>query len=618
MRLREAHIPILLWVCAAAMVHLGGAHEGERLMALEEGKSSLRHAARSLATPVPMEAEFPEGSTIDVTPEPQPLPEASAQPPEATSATPSASVAPKPAEKLPDPPKADKKVEPPKPKPEKKAEPPKPPEKKAEPPKPPEKKKDEEKPEEPKKKEELPKLPPPPPPPPPEEKNVAVQQLQKKDEEKNDLAKFLAEKNHHVKPDEQTQASITSLVENNPDPSPGTSAGGPPDRPGNGDKDVVAQDEDRQGEKVAPNVVPPNQPKPAIPIPPNSTAIAPPPGPRTNEAPGTPKIASAPGNPPPAVAPPPPGTGPKGGPVSAPKAPDQLSAANGADTVGKPASPNVATAPSTSPAPGASGDGRPKYKLPELPQANGGNKWVAGLGSGFTGKGGDPTSLKPNVIAGAVGQQQLDKLRTAEAETRISKHRGEWKSALLERWRPAIENYVAGVRAGNQTNLGTRAAPFATYLNLIHNRLHPLFSEGFVDRNDDLPVDSILRDKTLVSWMEIVLRPDGTIHHLGIVRPSGSTAFDLAALDAVDRAAPFGNAPKEIVSPDGLIYLHWEFHNDMERCSTANARPYILDESTKAKPGPEPTKPAPPPTTNEKLEKKTGALPERRRGASPV
>lgn len=630
MRLREAHIPLLLWVCAAGMVHLGGAHEGERLMALEQGKSSLRHAARSLATPVPMEAEFPAGDVVEVTPEPAPEPASSAAP-ELTSPSPSASVAPpKTDEKLPDPPKVDpKKVEPKKvePKPEvKKApeakKPPEPPPKpEAKPPEPPKKEeKPDEKKDEPKPKPELPKLPPPPPPPPPTDKNIAVQQPQEKDEEANDLAKFLAEKNHHVKPDEATQASITSLTENNPDPSPGTSAGGPPDRPGNGDKNVAAQDEDRPGERVAPNVVPKDQPKPAVPLPPTSTAIAPPPGPRAPEPPGTPKIASAPGSSPPASAPPPPGTGAKGAPVSAPKAPGELNAANGVDAVGKPANPNVAVAPATSATPGASGDGRPKYKLPELPPSTGGNKWVAGLGSGFFGKGGDPTSLKPNVIAGAVGQPQLDKLRTAEAETRLSKHRGEWKSALLERWRPAIENYVPGVRAGNQTNLGTRASPFATYLTLIHNRLHPIFSEGFVDNLGDLPKESILRDTSLIAWMEIVLRPDGTIHHLGIVRPSGSTVFDIAALDSVDRAAPFGNAPKEIVSPDGLVYLHWEFHNDLERCSTANARPYVLDDSSKPKPPGEPTKPAPPPATNEKNEKgdknekKTGGLPERRRG----
>jgi hypothetical protein len=613
MRLREAHVPILLWVCAAAMIHLGGVQQGEHAMVLEEGKSSLRQLARSLATPVSGDEEY---STTEVeltedlalpAPVAEPAPAASTE----SSAAPLPSTKPKPDEKLPEPPKAKpepKKPPPPPPVPKKPEEPKiaaKPPA--AAPPPPPVPKKPEEpKPEEPK----VAAKPPPPPPPPPElDKKIAVQQIQKKDEEKNEAAKLLAEKNHHVKPGEETQASVTSLTENNPDPNPGTNSSGPSTSMGNGAKSVAAQDEDRAGEKVAPNVLKQPAPKAAIPDPPKSAVVTPPPGQPSPEPPGTPKSASAQGPQAPPANLPPQGTGAKGPPpAAAPKAPDTMAGPNGVGTIPKPSAPGVATLPSSTP-PGANGNGLPKYKLPELPAMAGGNKWVDGLGSNYAGKSGSPAGLTPNIIAGAVGQPQIDKLRVAEAETRLSKHRGEFKSALLERWKPAIENYVPGVRAGNQTNLGTRASPFATYLTQIHNRLHPVFSEGFVDNLGDLPKESILRDTTLVAWMEIVLKPDGTIHHLGIVKASGSTVFDIAALDSVDRSAPFGTAPKEIVSPDGLIYLHWEFHNDVERCSTANARPYILDDSTKPKLPADPPKAPTPPTT----EKKTGALLDRRR-----
>ena len=53
--------------------------------------------------------------------------------------------------------------------------------------------------------------------------------------------------------------------------------------------------------------------------------------------------------------------------------------------------------------------------------------------------------------------------------------------------------------------------------------------------------------------------------------------FDVAALDSVDRAQPFGPAPPAIVSPGGFVYLHWEFHRDIVyACSTQGARPMIL------------------------------------------
>jgi len=54
------------------------------------------------------------------------------------------------------------------------------------------------------------------------------------------------------------------------------------------------------------------------------------------------------------------------------------------------------------------------------------------------------------------------------------------------------------------------------------------------------------------------------------------TAFDIAALDSVQRASPFGKPPKAIVSPDGAVYFHWEFHRDpVYACSTMETRDRI-------------------------------------------
>jgi hypothetical protein len=81
---------------------------------------------------------------------------------------------------------------------------------------------------------------------------------------------------------------------------------------------------------------------------------------------------------------------------------------------------------------------------------------------------------------------------------------------------------------------------------------------------------------------------------MGIVKTSGITAFDIAALDAVDRAQPFGPAPNAIVSPDGNVYLHWEFHRDeVYACSTMGARPFILNNGS-APGNEEPTLPGQP------------------------
>lgn len=425
---------------------------------------------------------------------------------------------------------------------------------------------------------------PPPPPPKPEDKKIAVQQHQDKDEEPNPEADYLAEKNHKVDKSKQTQAQITSTSENDKDPTPGTHNGpGASTEPGNGDKSIVAQDDNRPGAKVAPNVIP----KGAAPKQEPVAQVDPPKKPGSEK--GDDKQPSPAPPAPVAKAPEPPKTA-EGKGITAP-APTPTAAAEGdkdpALAVGPKAAPT--TAPSSAVPPGA-GDGKPKA-LPSLPTPSG-PKWVGGIGFGAKGETGKPSiSIDEKVAKAAIGMDQLDKLKKVEGETKLSMHRGQWKSSSLEKWRAAIENYVPGVKAGNQTNLGTAAAPWATYLAQIHLRLHPIFADGFVEGLDDLPAGHPLNDKSLVTRMEIVIKPDGTIHHLGIVKASGVTAFDIAALDSVDRAAPFGKVPSEIISPDGFAYLHWEFHRDEMRCSNVNAYPYKLKEGG----APVPTEPKAPP-----------------------
>ncbi len=181
-------------------------------------------------------------------------------------------------------------------------------------------------------------------------------------------------------------------------------------------------------------------------------------------------------------------------------------------------------------------------------------------------------------VASIVGLDNLRKLREADGERRKSEHRGSWIASNFERWRSAIENYVSSVKPGNQTALNTAQVPFASYLNGMHNRIHPIFADSFLESLDGLPPNHPMNDQHLVTRLEIVLTKEGRLRKMGIVKTSGLTAFDIAALDAIDRAQPFGPAPGAIVSPDGNVYLHWEFHRDeVYACSTQGARPFILN-----------------------------------------
>jgi TonB family protein len=124
----------------------------------------------------------------------------------------------------------------------------------------------------------------------------------------------------------------------------------------------------------------------------------------------------------------------------------------------------------------------------------------------------------------------------------------------------------------------------------MHNRIHPIFADSFLASLDNLPATHALNDQHLITRLEIVLTRDGHIVKMGVVKTSGVTAFDIAALDSVSRAQPFGQAPSAIISKDGQVYLHWEFHRDeVYACSTMNARPFMLNVPPSApeqQPGP--------------------------------
>src|SRR5690606_23447442 len=87
----------------------------------------------------------------------------------------------------------------------------------------------------------------------------------------------------------------------------------------------------------------------------------------------------------------------------------------------------------------------------------------------------------------AVGADTLYRERRADGERRRSTHRGSFQPSQFERWRAAIENYVSAVKPGNQTALNAARVPFATYLNTIHNQIHPIFADDFLVSLDSLP-----------------------------------------------------------------------------------------------------------------------------------
>jgi hypothetical protein len=154
--------------------------------------------------------------------------------------------------------------------------------------------------------------------------------------------------------------------------------------------------------------------------------------------------------------------------------------------------------------------------------------------------------------------------------------RRSWRAPSFDHYRSAIENYVPVVP--QQAQRAPRDEPaFAQYLVAMHARLHPIFSDTFLNALDTLPPEHPMNAPDLRATLELVLESQtGRLIHRGVIETSGVTAFDVSAIAAVERAAPFGAPPSATLSSDGKFYVHWTFRRDGMACSALGAHPYRL------------------------------------------
>lgn len=544
---REPNIPLFLWVAAAILAHLTWGGGAEQVADLFEERADVRRFAASI------QQHFRKRLSVEIAlyeDDSMQAPEDEVDPAKALDGPVDEQpaldpVKPEDAEKVakedPDPVPSDDPERPKEQKPEAPEKQAKPEEKREKEPEP------EKVPDVPRERVEIPK------------RVAVVQHVEDQNQADNSEAEFIGEHNNRVQ--EQTQARITATDQDDAKPTPGSQHMGPSEVPGDSHVTDIAQSDDTPGELNRA----PSEDKLA----PQQTASV-------SQPSGIPEVAGR----------------VQGGPEKSDPG-EKGQTARAASTAAD-------EAPATEAAPGGSWQVAEERQArleraavearrhrPAAPSGDP-NRPLDFLGLGAAGRTerGVNLNLTPGTALAAIGQDQLAREIQADGERRRSKHQGSWKAVGIERWRPAIENYVATVKLGNQTALNTAAVPFAAYLNRIHNRLHPIFAVGYLGFLDDLPGSAGLHDKDMKTDLEIVLsQSNGSIVKMGVTKTSGVTAFDISALESVQRASPFGAPPAAIVSPDGNVYLHWEFHrNPLYACSTFFARPYIIKAPQKTAP----------------------------------
>lgn len=400
---------------------------------------------------------------------------------------------------------------------------------------------------------------------------ISIRQVNETEQKDNPNAPRLAEKALTV--ENETVAKIVSTDTVSKNPTPGSNQRGPTNEEGNSDKTKIAQGEEAPGdekkapgenkEKAVDSSHTTKTPSVAPPVAANAPTNSGPPG----------KAATNPGGPAPSTekAPTPNSPGSTGG--AGPAAPELVTADDGYSEEIPEAAPGgtgVGVIPGA-PRPSVVGTD-PSVIVPKAPGL--------GVKGGTAGK----ISVDWNVFA-ATFSEQMESQRAAAGQKLRSEHRGRFDTNKFERWLPDIINYDPSVKLGNQTALNAAQSVFATYLSTIHNAIHPIFADEFLGMLNRLARGHELNEH-LVTHVEIILsKADGKVMRMGITKQSGNMTFDAAALDAIDRAQPFGIAPDAIASADGNVYLHWEFHRDpVDACSTRNAHPFIVKDPKPLKP----------------------------------
>lgn len=178
-----------------------------------------------------------------------------------------------------------------------------------------------------------------------------------------------------------------------------------------------------------------------------------------------------------------------------------------------------------------------------------------------------------------VGYDIASEQRKRGAMTERSMPKGRYDRYLTKvtAMRSAIENFLPEVKPGNQQELGTRRSPFAAYIAAMHRMIHKHWTFGFLTQlESNMGASKQYEDLTLWVQLEIVLKSDGAVDKVTIVRTSGNLPFDTAAIDSVLSSAPFPTPPPVIRSPNGKTYLDWKFHRDERACGTYGVDPHIL------------------------------------------
>lgn len=173
------------------------------------------------------------------------------------------------------------------------------------------------------------------------------------------------------------------------------------------------------------------------------------------------------------------------------------------------------------------------------------------------------------------------------AAQRAHEHESGRGKKLLEHYednqaavKASLENFLTEVKPGNHTGVNAHASKYRSYIGTIHHKIHLRWANRYLmDLDLHEPAGSPMNDPLLNTKLEFVIRAsDGELESVNVVHSSGQVRFDAQALSIAHRVGPHPNPPPEIISPDGRVYIHWNFWRDQRQCGVFGARVYLVND----------------------------------------
>jgi TonB family protein len=180
------------------------------------------------------------------------------------------------------------------------------------------------------------------------------------------------------------------------------------------------------------------------------------------------------------------------------------------------------------------------------------------------------------VFERAFAKEAADERREYQQQSQAKRRGGLRFGTMTGKVRRALHDNSSWVAAGQQEPLGKRKRTFRAYIHAIHDRIHHLFADSFLGSLSSLDPNDPLNDFNLMTKMEFEVLKSGVINDLHVIRSSGNTVFDAAAVDSILRSGPFPPPPPQILSWNDRVYFRWGFYRNNRKCGVFNAEPYIL------------------------------------------